>query len=309
VTLARRTARLARAATRTAGSSLAGVGRASRAALAAATLAAATAAAGEPPVVLLDDAFDGPALDPARWTPARAHDVRAEKIALEAGRLVVALDTIGADDRTVKLRGVRTAEPVSLAAGERLRVRVVLDWNDPENGSYLTAGLALVPADADGAPHAAREALAFEFVGVPPGRTARPSLWRRQAGGLRPLYREGWPEDREGRRIGQVAITLEVTPDEVALLEDGEARYRGPGGMAGDLHLLLFVTSHSNYRERAVLFEEVRLEREREPPPSDPVPPSDDPRSPERERGRSPPNSPQNPEPERGPAPADQGSR
>ena len=247
--------------------------------LAACALASVTLAAPEPAVLLRDD-FTGGALAPT-WEPVRVHDTRADTIAARDGQLVLGLDTLEADDATVKLRGVRSQRVFTLGAGERLRVCATLDWNEQVNGSYLTAGLALLPEPAVddapaepaplGLPHAAPEALAFEFVGVPPGRNARPFLWRRQAAGLRPLYTEGWPqprrEDRVGRPVGRVQLELEVRAETVVLREDGRERFRGPGGLSGRLRLWLFVTGHSNYPPRSVVFDDVRVEKDRDEAP------------------------------------------
>ncbi len=216
----------------------------------------------EPHDALLADDFSS--LSQERWEPIRIHDARRDHIEANDGWLCLGLDTGGTDDATVKLRGVRSRRTFEVKPeGPPLTVEVTLDWNGQTNGSYLTAGLALLPADEDDPPQAASEALAFEFVGVPPGRNARPSLWRRRASGLRPLYTEGWPQprraDRVGRKVERVKLTLEVGFARVRLLEDGRARYQGPGGLGGRLRLLLFVTSHSNYPERAVRFDDLRV--------------------------------------------------
>ncbi len=229
-----------------------------------ACLVLVAARADEPRVeVLLQDDFSGP-LDPARWEPVRVHDVRQDQVATRDGQLVLGLDTLGSDDATVKLRGLRSRESFVVEPGSTLRTSVTIDWNDPANGCYLTAGLALVPDDVLD-PRAADEALAFEWVGVPPGKNVRPSLWQRTKGGLRPLYTEGWPqalrEDRFGRHVRRSRITLEVTGARVRLVEDEVERFAGDGAPAGRVRLVLFLTGHSNYPERSVLMDDVRVER------------------------------------------------
>ena len=244
-----------------------------------------------PKKTYLADTFSGKALSERRWKPVRAHDTKSDRIAVEQGALVIALNTLKTDDRTVKLRGVATRRVFEVPAEDPpLRISVVLDWNEQRNGSYLTAGFALQPvlkgtgekkgagkkkgkkvgegkkkAPAAWVPHRAREALAFEVVGVPPARNARPFLWRRTAGGLRPLYTEGWPQpkrkDRVGRRIGRSTWVLALTQRRLQLYENGKQLHDGPCGFSGRFRLQLFVTGHSNYPERSVKFDDVKVER------------------------------------------------
>lgn len=238
-----------------------------------------------PKTTYLTDAFSGKQLSKQRWKPVRAHDTKSDRIAVEQGALVIALNTLKTDDRTVKLRGVASRQVFGVPAEDPpLRISVVLDWNNQRNGSYLTAGFALQPvlkgagekkgaakqkgkpkATAAWVPHRAQEALAFEVVGVPPARNARPFLWRRTAGGLRPLYTEGWPQpkrkDRVGRRIGRSTWVLAVTQRRLQLYENGKQLHDGPCGFSGRFRVQLFVTGHSNYPERSVKFDDVKVER------------------------------------------------
>lgn len=233
-------------------------------ALAAAALVGRAAAEVGPSALLRDD-FAGD-LDPARWEVVRVHDAREDRVAVEGGRLVLGLDTLGTDDATVKLRGLRSRAAFDLEPGTTLRVGVTIDWNDPTNGCYLTAGLALVPeGEASDDPRAAAQALGFEWVGVPPGKHVRPWLWLRARGALRPLYAEGWPqprrEDRVGRHVRVARVTLELSPGRVRLLEDGAERFAGEAALEGPLRLVLFVTGHSNYPARCVFMDDVEVER------------------------------------------------
>lgn len=217
---------------------------------------------------LLEDAFSAP-LDEERWEPVRLFDTKTDRLVVDDGQLVLGLETLGTDDATVKLRGLRTRTGFEAAQDRPLRVSVTIDWSAQRNGCYLTAGVALLPEGADGAvpddPRTAPEALVFEWVGVPPGTNVRPALWRRRAGGLRPLYTEGWPqpkrEDRVGRAPKKTRTTLEVEPGRVKLLEDGVEKWSGDGGIGGRLRVLLFVTGHSNYPPRQVTMDDLRIER------------------------------------------------
>lgn len=239
-------------------------------------------------LTLLCAALVGAAPDPApfherfaqglsAWEPVRVADTRADRIEVEQGHLVLSLDTLGTRDETVKLRGVRSKRAWTIPAeGPPLRIEVELDWNAQRNGCYLSAGFALVPPrpaprpgslpPPEQAPHDLPAALAFEFVGVPPGKNARPFLWWRKARGLRPLYTEGWPqpkrEERTGRKVARTRVTLELSAERVRLLEGKKELYAGAGvALEGPHHLLLFVRGHSNYAARTVLFHEARVDR------------------------------------------------
>tara|TARA_R110002072_G_scaffold35743_2_gene105434 strand:+ start:464 stop:1294 length:831 start_codon:yes stop_codon:yes gene_type:complete len=227
-----------------------------------------------------EDSFAQDQVPPFRdWSPIRVHDTRSDAIEIKGGRLRLALDTLQTKDETVKLRGVRSRRFFQVPQqGAPLRVTVTLDWNQQLNGSYLTLGFALLPAGAPltSMPHRLSSALAFEWVGVPPGKFARPFLWERRSGGLRSLYTEGWPqprrEDRKGRLRATSTITLEARRGQVRLFEGKKLLHEGPSGFAGPCRLLLFTTGHSNYPERSVSFHDVRVEA---PPPraSESLPP------------------------------------
>ena len=214
---------------------------------------------------LLADGFEA-ALAPTRWEAVRVHDTRSDRIEATQGRLLLGLDTLGTDDATVKLRGVRSREAFALDEAQGLALEAALDWNAQPNGCYLTLGLALVP-EAASDPRSAAEALAYELVGVPPGKNVRPALWRRASCALRPLWSDGWPQPRREDRVGRPArplkVRLEVAGKTVRLLEDGQERWSGPGaeGFAGRVRVLVFVTGHSNYPLREVRVDDLKLER------------------------------------------------
>jgi hypothetical protein len=210
------------------------------------------------PKPLLADGFER-ALDPDRWEVVRVNDARSDKIEAGGGRLLVALETIGADDRTVKVRGVRSREAFSLGSGP-LRFGAAVDWNSQANGCYLSAGFALVPESygLDKDPREAPEGLYFEWIGVPPGKSVRPYLARRHMSALVELYTEGWPqpkrEDRVGRAASKAKVSLEVGKDSVRLLEGEKELFKGKDGLSGKFRLELFVSGHSNYPLRTVHF-------------------------------------------------------
>lgn len=226
-------------------------------------LLAGLARAGDPQT-LLDEKFTAP-LDPTRWDQVRIADTKSDRIEAAGNKLVIALDTIGTDDATVKLRGVRSRDSFVVdAAG--IRAETTIDWNAQANGCYLSAGLAFVPAEFDGDPSKAQESVIFEWVGVPPGKNVRPYLTRHKKGALIELYTEGWPqpkrEDRVGRAPAKSKIGVEVSTSGVRLTDGDKELFKGGEGLpAGKYKLCLFVTGHSNYPERTVYFEGVTVSK------------------------------------------------
>ena len=215
----------------------------------------------QPPQTLLKDSFEA-SLDPARWEPMRVHDTRTDRIEVEGGRLTLAFDTLGTDDATVKLRGLRSREVFETGSG--LALEATLDWNGQSNGCYLTLGLALA-GEAEGDPRAAQEALAFEWVGVPPGKNVRPLLWSRAKGAVQLLFTDGWPQPRVEERVGvtprPVRVRVEAHSDRARLLVDGAERWSGPATLAGRVRAWVFATGHSNYPLRTVLVDALAVER------------------------------------------------
>jgi hypothetical protein len=209
---------------------------------------------------LLSETF-AKALDTGRWDLLRVNDTRSDRIEAGEGKLAVALETLGTDDTTVKVRGVRTKDTFEL--GETpLSFATTVDWNQQSNGCYQSAGLALVPEDyaLDKDPRKTPEGIYFEWIGVPPGKNVRPYLAKRHANGLVELYTEGWPqekrEDRKGREPSKTKVTLEVGKDSVRLLEGEKELFKGKDAPpVGKYRLVIFASSHSNYPKRTVYFE------------------------------------------------------
>lgn len=234
--------------------------RSTRAWAAPLVLIVAAAANADSSRTILDDRFEN-ALDASRWEVVRVGDTRSDKIEAGGGKLTVALETLNTDDRTVKVRGVRTKNAFDLGASGLLRFATTIDWNAQANGCHLSTGLALVPEDyaLEKDPREAPEGLYFEWVGVPPGKNVRPYLASRSRGALVELYTEGWPqprrEDRVGRAPSKAKITLEVGKDSLRLLEGERELYRGSSGLLGKFRFELFASGHSNYPSRTVYFE------------------------------------------------------
>lgn len=210
--------------------------------------------------ITLTDPFSGKALDPSVWVVTRKNDFQESRIDLVNGRLRMRAATLGADDKTVKFHGVRTAKPISLR--QPFQLSFELDWNEQANGCYLTAGIFLCPTATDGNPGDEKDWWNFEYVGVPPGKNARAWVRVRRKGGQRILYDEGWPtKQRTGRKIGKQAVSIRWQDDRLTVVENGKELWRTDWREFGfsSAHLYLQMSSHSNYPPREVFFDDVSV--------------------------------------------------
>ncbi len=192
------------------------------------------------------------------WTAWRAGGRASAEPTDRGWRL--ALDTRGAPADEVRAVGV-AAGPLRL--GEGLLLRGELEWFASGNASYWTAGLLLSSRAPEGglASLDVEPAVRLELVGVPPGRTARRYGALRVGARTIPLATDGWPE-RPGRALERATLELELTASWVTLRADGEQLARVPrpiGLAAGDVWALAYATSHANYAERAVRFQDLVL--------------------------------------------------
>ncbi len=228
----------------------------------------APTALAKPPTPTWKDSFAAPTLDADAWTPLRQGDFRSAKVDIvdvgEVGqpdrRLRLAANTLGTDDRTVKFLGVRTKASFDFAKGRRFAVD--MDWNAQKNSAYLTAALYLCPVAVHGDPAHAADWLRWEFAGVPQDNLVRASVAMKRDGHQRWLERFGWPAQRKGRPVGNHRIEIILDAQDVVILEEGRERFRLEGHSLGfqAAAMYLVMSSHSNYYERAILFDDVAIE-------------------------------------------------
>ena len=172
------------------------------------------------------------------------------------GRLRLRANTMGTRDDSVKFLGVRARRSFDVGTG--LCIAVTLDWNDQQNGSYLSAGLIVAEEETDGNPVRGENWLAVEYVGVPPGRKARMQIRSSRKGRVRTLEDEGWPdEQRTGRTIGEAHLRLWFAPDSFRLWEDDRLVHTSqrPSSLER-VFLYLQLSSHSNYPAREIYFDD-----------------------------------------------------
>jgi hypothetical protein len=208
------------------------------------------------------EAFVAGQLDPQRWQRTQEGDFRmqaAEVVSGESGyRLRLAADTRGTRDDTLKHVGVVSVCPLPIGPDTRLRVR--LDWGPPANGSYLAGTVVLSPHATTGDPTTTPDYLALGYVGVPPGRNARLLVTARVRGELRTLFADGWPEaNRAGRPVGQAQLEVAWRAAELEIRENGRVVHvaRAAEAPFAAAYVYLQMTSHSNYAERAIHFDDV----------------------------------------------------
>ncbi len=213
--------------------------------------------AGPDTTALLRDDFSSESLDQSKWLHTIQNDFETEVVDIADGRLRMAASSVGTDDRTVKFHGVRTAEPVVDLSGG-VSVSFDLDWNDQANGCYMAAGAYICPTVADN-PREESNWLRIQYIGVPPGKNARCLVSARVAGRERRLLTEDWPQERTGRKIGLQHLEVTLDRDAILVNENGKLILQADelNLPFGNAYLYLQHTTHSNYRLREVLFDNV----------------------------------------------------
>ena len=218
----------------------------------------------ENPVLFQED-FERGSLDSSRWEVTSDGDF-AEAIvdvididATEATdyRLRLGANTIGTSD-PLKYLGVRSTDDLDFSAVRE--VAFDLDWNDQANGCYLTAGLYLCPVSTDKNPGDEPNWLAFEYLGVPPGKNARFQITSASEGSFRFLFTEGWPDkQRTGREIANQHVELTIDKDRLKVMENGEELFstNDHGQDFTQAYLYLQMSSHSNYPSRELYFDNI----------------------------------------------------
>lgn len=208
--------------------------------------------------------FPSGQLDAERWQRTLDGDFRTQSAEVVLGRsgyrLRIAADTRGTRDDTLKHVGVvsRCAMPF----GPDARVRVRIDWGPPANGSYFTGALVLSPHATTGDPGKTDDYLSVGYVGVPPGRNARLLVTARVRGVVRTLFADGWPDaNRAGRPVARSELEVVRRGALLEVREEGRLVYTGRAVDApyDAAYIYLQLTSHSNFAERALHFEDVQV--------------------------------------------------
>ncbi|MFA4837352.1 MAG: hypothetical protein WC749_14955 [Dehalococcoidia bacterium] len=219
-------------------------------------------------LTFFQDDFESGFLDLSRWQVTRENDfaqsiVDVRDVDPSEGkdhRLRLGANTIGTDDATVKFHGVRSLGEIDFSAGRVISFD--LDWNNQQNGSYLTAGIFLSPVSTDTNPAARTDWISLEYIGVPPGQNARFQIARMRTGNLQLLFTEGWPEQqRTGRKIGNQHLELAIDSRGLKVIENGEDIFSTEyhGLVFTQAYIYFQMSSHSNYPAREVYFDNISI--------------------------------------------------
>lgn len=206
---------------------------------------------------VFSDDFAAATLDEAKWVHTVQNDFEKEIAAPKDGRLQLAASSVGTDDKTVKFHGVRTKDAVvDMAKGTQINYEV--DWSKQSNGCYMTTGIWICPTEQDN-PRDAKDSIEFNYIGVPPGKTARGWVTATTGGINRRLMTEGWPNEKTGREIGLQKITIKVNRDNLVITENDKVilEVKDLGAKFDKGYLYLQHSTHSNYRLRSVFFDNV----------------------------------------------------
>lgn len=199
--------------------------------------------------LLFADALKGPSLS-TLWSPwlVALGGPEAPKRFLSGG-LQLGLDTLARKPGEISVHGLVYREPLDWSE-DSVTIRLSLDWLESKNGSYLSAGILLVPEGVPRSsdPRLAERNLALFMTGVPPGALARRVVRLRKSGSTVWEDLQGWPETgKEGREIKGVDLELTVSDDALRVRESGhpELLKKRPVGFSSG-RLVLFVASQSN---------------------------------------------------------------
>ncbi|MFC1714360.1 hypothetical protein ACFL6S_11890 [Candidatus Poribacteria bacterium] len=218
--------------------------------------------------VLFQDNFDRDILDGSRWVITQDGDfnqfaVDFQNIGVEEEsnyRLRLIANTRGTSD-PLKYLGVRSIRKIDFAKGREISFD--LDWNNQQNGCYLTASLYICPSVGEN-PKKERNWLKFEWTGVPPGKNIRTNVWGRINGGLKQLYTDWGPRDENGRAKGKVVkpgnhrVRLLLDKTDIRVWVDRKEIYHGPHSLIFTSgYLYLQMSSGTNYPTRMVYFDNV----------------------------------------------------
>ncbi len=217
------------------------------------------------------ETFAHRSLDLSRWELTADGDFRewaVDVVDLPRGsgdfRLSLGADTRGTRDDTVKFFGVRGVPLIRL--DEEVRISVDIDWNNQVNGSYLSAAVVLSPHATTKSPLKRPDWFKVEYVGVPPGKNARIVIGLKKEGREQTLYNEGWPEDnRAGRKIGLQQVGIVLHDQVLQVWENNKLLYDSKEKVLyfDAAYLYLQMSSHSNYPQRTIYFDNIRVRRAR----------------------------------------------
>lgn len=221
-------------------------------------------------IVLFQENFDAEKLDTSRWKPTQDGDFNQFAVDVQPAddkekndhRLRLMVNTLGTSD-PVKYLGVRSMEKLDL--GQLREISFDLDWNDQQNGCYLTAALYVCPVESNN-PKNEKDWIKFEWTGVPPGKNIRTNVWANVNGALKQLYTDWGPRGEDGRPLGW---PVKPGKHRIKLLFDGKGIrvwadskqlcYVNHSANFTAGYLYLQMSSGTNYPGREVYFDNITV--------------------------------------------------
>jgi hypothetical protein len=223
-----------------------------------------------PPCLELAETFETRSVNPERWlfTSAPAfHEKRQDVVRRGRGRdadyeLRLAADTRGVGGAVVSRVGVVHPRPIDLRVPHEIDLQ--LDWNAQGDDRDVRAGAYLAPVLTWESPESQADWLKFEYVGVPPGGTARAVLAVRREGRVEELATEGWPGRRPaGRLLGHQALRIALGGGALRIQENGALWHEAAalGLPFPSAYLYLQMSTRSDRPLREVFFDDVVIRR------------------------------------------------
>ncbi|MBA7634009.1 hypothetical protein ES703_41580 [subsurface metagenome] len=221
--------------------------------------------------VVFEEDFDKGRLDQSRWEVTMDGDfaeAAVDVVDVDPGkdidyRLRLRANTIGMSD-PLKFLGVRSRNTIDF---DNLKaIKFDLDWNNQINGCYLTASLYLCPTVSSN-PREESNWLKFEYVGVPPGRNVRISIWEKVDGAVHTLHTDWGPRDDQGRPLGKPLglasqrISIHLDKSSIRVVQDNEEIYPSSKHNLNftTAHIYLQMSSGTNYPSREIYFDNITV--------------------------------------------------
>ncbi|MFC1940957.1 hypothetical protein ACFLWL_00885 [Chloroflexota bacterium] len=179
-------------------------------------------------------------------------------------RLILRADTIGTS-HPLKYLGVRSKTLIDFTEGTEIAFD--LDWNNQTNGSYLTSALYLSPTVSNN-PKNEDDWLKFEYVGVPPGKNVRISIWEKVEGVGYPVHTDWGPDNDQGKPLGLPLgsdvhrIRLILDENQLRVLQDNEEIFSNSEHNLNftTAYLYLQMSSGTNYHSRELYFDNITVQ-------------------------------------------------
>ena len=215
--------------------------------------------------IIFQDNFDQGNLDTSKWNAIKDGDFKQFSTDVKNinnngekdYQLNLMANTMETSDQ-VKYLGIRNLQKIDFS--EAKEVSCDLDWNDQQNGCYLTAGLYICPIESQN-PKKEKDWIGFEWTGVPPGKNIRNSVLASTDGAMKELYTD-WGPDRQGWpvKLGSYKIKLLLDSKGIRVWADSKQLCYVPYPLNfSSGYIYLQISSGTNYPSREVYFDNITV--------------------------------------------------